>query len=268
MKNKTNKKMSEFEHVLYEIESSHKKLTLIKSIVRSGIVFIISFLVVSTIGLLWWLSLIPFVFYFIIYHHYESMKNPYLTLERKYPQLKDLLTTSRDNLDEENEFVKDIHQDAKIILTEISNSSVIDSKKLKKDITFLAIITLITVIIAPFNPVLSSIKLDLSDLNIGSGYLTGGSGSGSGGEGAGSGGSDDIYGDKSIALLGDDELNVQLILDDSEVDISNIKKPENLQFKSTYPEEISAVASGSFEENIPKEQQDVVKNYYKKIAEG
>jgi len=265
---KNKKEQTEFESVLNEIESSHKQLTFLKSGVRSSIVFMISFLVVSTIGFYWWLSLIPFIIYFIIYHHYQSKKNPYMVLEGKYPKMKDLLTTSRDNLNEENVFVKDIHEDAKNILKDINNSSVIDSQRLKKDITFLAILTLIIIIIAPFNPILTSIKIDFDGLKLAGGYSIGGSGSGSGGSGAGGGGSDDIYGDKSIALLGNEELNIKLMFEDSQIDISNIKEPEKLQFRSTYPEEITAVSSGSFEENIPKEQQDVVKNYYKKIAEG
>ena len=76
----------------------------------------------------------------------------------------------------------------------------------------------------------------------------------------------DIFGEKSVALLGDEDVEITLESANVEIDINDIREVEERTFTTTYPEEIGAMAASAFEEQIPKDQQEIVKNYYKKIA--
>ncbi len=241
--------------------------------VRSLIIFLVSLLVIATLGLAWWFALFPALLCFIILHHLDSGKNPYKVIESKYPELADKLSAGKDTLDEEhNVFAADLHQELRRELKNVTITSFIDAERLRKDFLFLTLLALTIVIIAPFNPVLFSLNFDPSDIAalFGDSELFDGlirdKGSG-GGDGSGGAVNEDIFGDKKIAILGDQDLNVRLALGEDSFDFSNLKKPQKFEFKAVYPDEIGATGSSSFEENIPKEQQEIVKNYYKKLAE-
>jgi len=78
--------------------------------------------------------------------------------------------------------------------------------------------------------------------------------------------SEDIYGNESIAELGNDELMLQLNPSLSDIDISQIKDPEHREFKSNVPTEIAGSTDASFEESIPKGYQKIVKSYFRQIV--
>jgi hypothetical protein len=253
-----------FEKVLKEIDTSFILLVFLRSAARSLIVFLILFLILSTIGLSWTFALFFSVVWFAIVFPLESKKDPYKIIEEKDPHLEDMLRAAKDNLDENNELVKELHHEVRSKLRSVKTSSLVDSSKLKKDLIFAAILSLIIVLIAPFNPVLLNLEFNLGEFGIDTGDVLI---EANNKKGAAAGVNRDIFGEKSIAVLGDEELDLTFSFGEDKVDISNIKKPEQLEFKSSYPDEIGAVASSSFEENIPEEQQEVIKNYYKKITE-
>ncbi|MEK6854094.1 MAG: hypothetical protein AABX60_02050, partial [Nanoarchaeota archaeon] len=78
----------------------------------------------------------------------------------------------------------------------------------------------------------------------------------------------DIYGQPSVAKLGSEELRVILKPAGTELSTSNVKPPEELQFNEQYPEEIVSVAAESMEERIPKEQQELVRRYFRNVVQA
>jgi hypothetical protein len=78
--------------------------------------------------------------------------------------------------------------------------------------------------------------------------------------------SEDIYGNKSIEEIGNDELQLQLSPVLSDIDISKVSPPESKEFKSALPQEIKATTDVSFQESIPKGYQRIVKSYFREIA--
>ena len=78
----------------------------------------------------------------------------------------------------------------------------------------------------------------------------------------------DIYGQPSVAKLGSEELRVILKPAGTELSTSNVKPPEELQFTEQFPEEVVSVAAESMEERIPKEQQELVRRYFRNVVEA
>ncbi|MBS3175786.1 hypothetical protein J4457_00965, partial [Candidatus Woesearchaeota archaeon] len=78
-----------------------------------------------------------------------------------------------------------------------------------------------------------------------------------------------IFGEESIAELGAEELNLQINPVLSEIDINDVSDAKEKEFKKDYFEEdIEATQDKTYEEDIDKKHREVVKNYYKEIAQS
>ncbi len=78
----------------------------------------------------------------------------------------------------------------------------------------------------------------------------------------------DIYGAPTVAKLGSEELQVIFKPAGTELSTRNVKPPEELQFSEQFPEEVVSVAAESMEERIPKEQQELVRRYFRNVVES
>lgn len=80
--------------------------------------------------------------------------------------------------------------------------------------------------------------------------------------------SEDIYGKEDVAKLGDKELNIRIKPVDFKVNVKEEGDTQRQNFETTFPQELIVKETVAYEENIPQEQQELVKNYFKKLAEG
>ena len=76
----------------------------------------------------------------------------------------------------------------------------------------------------------------------------------------------EILGDKSIAELGKQQIDLQINPLMSDVDIGKVSNPAEQQFREVPPRQIQASTDSSFEEEIPKQYQRMVKTYFKEIT--
>ena len=73
----------------------------------------------------------------------------------------------------------------------------------------------------------------------------------------------DILGDKAdIPKIGNNPVDIKLNPLSYEININKIEEAKPKQFKSDFPLDVYAVQEKSYEENIPREQQIIVKNYF------
>jgi hypothetical protein len=79
--------------------------------------------------------------------------------------------------------------------------------------------------------------------------------------------SEDIYGEQVVAQLGRDKLDLVIKPSSYEVNLRDIGDPERMDFPDVFPNEIFSSSSESYDENIPKEQQELVRNYFEKITQ-
>jgi len=78
--------------------------------------------------------------------------------------------------------------------------------------------------------------------------------------------SDDIYGEDSVAKLGDQQIKIKIKPSTFDVNVKEEGDAEQKTFYESFPSEVYVEKSGAYEESIPKEQQELVKNYFKKIS--
>ncbi len=261
-------KMS-FPKLIKEIDFTFNLIIFFFVLIRTCIVFIISFLVITVFIPQWWLAFIPAIIYFAREKKSKGKINKLREIEKKYPALQDRLRTAKDNPDEGNVFIFDLHKEVLEKIREVNSSTFFNKKRAKNDIILLCTIALITILIAPWNIHLFDFSLDPSDLsnfNLRDLFDRNRKNNGLAEEEGGLGVNEDIFGDKSVANLGNKELELTISAGSSDIDIREVRETEDLGFEALYPEDLGATASASFEEQIKKEDQEIVKNYYKNIA--
>ena len=78
--------------------------------------------------------------------------------------------------------------------------------------------------------------------------------------------SNDIYGDSQLAVLGNEQIDIRISPVNYEVSVREEGDVEQKQFDEIFPSDVDVEQASSFEENIPEEQQELVKKYFDKLA--
>ena len=78
--------------------------------------------------------------------------------------------------------------------------------------------------------------------------------------------SDEIYGTATVAQLGDDEIKIKIRPAGTELSIRELQESDLPDFSESYPQEVAVVAAESYEESIPKEDLELVKGYFNRLA--
>lgn len=231
------------------------------------IVLMLSILVLKLVSLDWYWAFIPAVIYAVL-HSFSRLRkaSDFGYIEEKVPELKERIRTVADNLGQENNIIlQELNEEVLDGLHLIRTSYFFSFSRLTRELLVLTILAfLITGVSAygvkfiDFHGVIKDVgdlKLFQGEYDINEELLQYEENM-----------SEDIYGDKSIAELGNELLNLQINPSMSDVDISKIREPESRKFRSSVPVEISAQTDSSFEDSIPKDYQKIVKNYFKDIT--
>ncbi len=256
---------------LNELNQSLYQIAFCEVVLDSLLVFLVGLLASTIFVLPWWLSFMPFLM-FIVRHTSKCFKRSKLRyVEYKVPELRDQLTTSADNVHKKNELIEGLHTDVLQLMPFIRVSDFIPFKKLWRELILMAMLSFSVIMLTSFNLQLLDYKLlvneikelDFSDsTNI---FMEDEKEAK-----AGSTVNEDIWGDKSIIKLGEEQLNLQITPSMSEININDVDDIPERTFEETspFPDEIIASSDASFDENIPKENKEIVKRYFSKIAKA
>jgi len=255
--------MKDFIKVIREINYTLDGIFIFNVVLDSIVLFLFSYLALSLFKVKPTLAFYPTAAYFIISLVFNLRKNKASIVEQSYKSLREKLRTAADNLKMSNPVVEELHEEIVHDVKNVSVSSFINTKKLYLRIALATALSLLIVVIATFN---------ISIFDIGSAVGK----TGIIGKIAGSSDplyaqineSQDIYGKKSITKMGDKELGIQIAPVNYEVSVREEGDAEQKEFDSIFPKDVSVESSSAYEENIPKDQQELVKNYFNNIAKG
>ncbi len=242
------------------------QITLFTCLLDTFIVFLVCTLVLILVSMPWWYSSIVAVLYGALHTTRAVKKHRNLAyVEEKVPELQEQLITVADTVDKENVIVQSLQQDVLRGMRAIKTSYFLSFGRLARELITLAVVSILIITASAHHVRFLDFRDVLSDL----GKLGEPAGpyelSGEGFEFV-ENVSEDIYGNKSIAELGNDEIQLQLTPMLSDIDIGKTKPPESREFTSSLPEEIKATTDVSFQESIPKGYQRIVKSYFREIA--
>ena len=257
--------MKPIKRLFTEIKLRFTLLALFNSMISSVLVYASFFILLMFTNLNVLLASIPGIIAFVIFFEKNMMQNPVREIEDKYPDLNERLRTSKDNVDKDNIVVNHLNAEITEKIKRVSMFSFFDVNKTLVMSAASGVMVFLIIYLSSLNlgyiVDLSNLKPDLkSQFDIST--ITGVDE-----ETKFEKWEKDIYGQRSVALLGKQELNITVDVSQSELDLSQIKEVRRQDFTDEFPNQISAIADVSYEEEIQKDYKEIIKSYFQRIAE-
>ena len=256
--------MKKFSDVVREINRTINQLVLFENLVNTILIFLVFYLILSVIDFYPLYSLAPALIYLIVYSYINFRSSKPLLVERKYAPLREKLRTAADNVNLENPIIAELEQDVTNEMKNVGLSMFINPRNLSYKIFAVMALSFLIVFTSSLNVKL----LELAKQKVPDIFDTRGI------KGVGNfvavklNTSQDIYGKDNVAKLGDNELNIRIKPVDFKVNVKEEGEASKQRFETVFPNEFAVKETAAYQENIPQEQQELVKNYFKKLAEG
>ena len=256
--------MKQFSDVVKEINKTLNELIFFENIVNTTLVFLISYLLLSIFDFYPLYALVPALAYLGFYSYISFRSYKPLIIEGKYAPLREKLRTAADNVNLNNPIVEELEYEVTSEIKNVGMSMFINPKTLSYKILAAMVLSFMIIFVTTANlKLLEFAKNKVPDI-----FETKGL------KGVGNlaatqlNTSDDIYGKNDIATLCDKELNRRLKPVDFKVSVKEEGDVHPQKFETVFPQDAVVKETVAYEENIPQEQQELVKNYFKKLAEG
>ena len=255
----------QFKKVLKELRFNLDMLFLFDSLAGSVLIFLVFFLFLSVFDISYVFAVIPAVMYFIIQYYIRFYEDKARLVEARYSELNEMLRTAEDNIAVENPIVDELNSEVIGKLRHVRISSFLNTKRISYKILISIVLCFIIISLSVFGiniklvaPIIESMNFfgmnntslgilanDTATLNL----------------------TNEIYGDESVAKLGNSLIDIKIKPSSFEVGVKDTGKPKTRDFYEAFPSDVNVEEATVYEENVPKEQQDIVKNYFKKLSE-
>ncbi len=255
--------MKHFGGVVKEINRTLNEIILFENIVNTTLLFLVTYLLLSLLDISHFYAFIPAAIYLIVFTYIRFKRSKTLIVESKHEPLREKLRTAADNLHISNPITDELEYEVTREMKNVGLSMFINPRTLSYKIFAVMLLSFLIIFTSTLDlKLLEFAKRNVPDIfekgpkgvgNFGATYLNT---------------SEDIYGDKDVARLGDNELNIRIKPVDFKVNVKEEGEATRQKFESTFPQEIGVKEATAYEENIPQEQQELVRNYFKKLAEG
>jgi len=261
--------MKQFISVIKEVNFIFHNLEIFMNLLNSIIVFLAVYLVLSILNFYKVAAYFVAIIFFIVTTYIRFREKYLIKVEKNFPFLYEKLRTAADYANVDNPIVDELQQEVMRDMKKVEVAAFLKTSAVSYRVLTSLILSFLIIMVAVYD-----IKWDLNlafkkspDYKYGEGGKNPGDEEGDV-RSAGEGTSDNIFGDETVAKLGEKDLKIALKTQSYEISLRDFKKPEKREFADLFPKEISAQSSGSYEESIPQEQQELVKNYFKKLAQS
>src|SRR3989338_1731689 len=263
MQTKELAKMKQFSDVVKEINRTLNEIMMFENIVNTTLVFLVFYLLLSIFDFHPLYALIPALLYLGFYSYMNFKSSKPLIVESRYAPLREKLRTAADNIGRENPVVEELEYEVTTEMRNVGLSMFINPRTLSYKIFAVMLLSFLIIFTSTLNLKLLEFakqkvpdKFERSPKGVGNFVATKLETS------------EDIYGKEDVAKLGDKELNIRIKPVDFKVNVKEEGEAQQQRFETIFPKELAVKETVAYEENIPQEQQELVKNYFKKLAEG
>lgn len=266
--------MKGFIDAIREINFTIDSIILFNTLLNAVIIFLAVYIVLLLVGLQPLYALIPSFLYLVVHLYRGITKSKAVIVEERYDKLKDKLRTAVDNIQVENPVVDSLQSEVVSQIKEVEVASFINTNKLSYNILVAVLLCFAIIFLTVFgikffdiSAVFDRISNPFSIVNRGGASDIEGSIMS-----ASEGGSiDDIYGEASVASLGDQNLDIQIKSITQEISVRDIKDVEPRQFEEVFPNEIFVESAETCLEcgyqGFGPAEQELIKNYFLKTTQ-
>jgi hypothetical protein len=228
-----------------------------------GAVFAIGFFITYFYGLSILFAFAVALVFFIRSLYLKIKQNKILLLETRYPDLKERLRTSYDYQERTNTVINDLHSDILSIMKKVDVNAFLNGKELFLKVFLICFLMTGTLYLSAIGFDIFSIR----DSIVRSGAYKKANDFASGifGQNIQETKNRPLLDKPRLITIGDKELNLSIDAYDTELDMNDISNPDKNDYGGNYPGEIAGEAQQVYEENIPEEYKEAIKEYFKKI---
>ncbi|MEK6942708.1 MAG: hypothetical protein AABX00_01445 [Nanoarchaeota archaeon] len=256
--------MKQFPSVIKEVNRTLNEIIMFENIVNTTLVFLTFYLVLSLFDFTPMYALAPAIAYLAFYTYISLRSSKSRLVESKYEPLREKLRTAADNMNLDNPIAEELKYEVTSEIKNVSLSMFINPRSISYKIFAVMVLSFLII----FASTLNLKVLELAKQKIPSIFETKNLKSVGNMVATQLNTSNDIYGKNDIASLGDNELNIRIKPIDFKVNVKEEGDSTQQKFETTFPQEIGVKETVAYEETIPQEQQELVKAYFKKIAES
>ena len=254
--------MKQFSEVVKEINKTLNEITLFENIVNTTLVFLVFYLILSIIDFHPIYAAIPAVAYLAYFSYFSFKSYKPLIVEGKYAPLREKLRTAADNVGMNNPVLEELQYEVTSEMKNVGLSLFINPRTLSYKIFSVLFLSFLIIFATTANLKLLSFArnpdiFDTKNLKGVGNFVAKKLNT-----------SEDIYGKPNVAKLGDNELNIRIKPVDFKVNIKEEGDAKRQNFETAFANEFAVKETTSYEENIPQEEQELVKSYFNKLAEG
>ena len=257
--------MKAIARALLEIKKLIFFITVFTNFINSVVVFLVFCFIFIMLKIPGYYAVIPFLVHFLFFGRKKINQINYRYVESRIPSLKERLRTAADNLNRENEVITSLNKDVLAEMKHVKTGAFLEDRSLAIKMLTISLLSIAVIMSSASNFAIvnwkdavrgideaisgeESIYQNLSEIQ------------------RFEEGDENIFGKESVAELGLEELDLKLDTAASGVNINKVKDVDEKEFESQFPKEIYATSDSSYNERISKENQEIVKNYYKQIT--
>jgi hypothetical protein len=258
--------MQDFTRAMKEVRRTLNQIFLFEVLLNGLLVFLIFYLLFLMVNFRPSFALFPALVYFIVAAYLRLNVNKARVVEGKHAALREKLRTAADYMGKENPLVEELEGDVLREMRNVGISQFVNARGLSYRILIITILSFGII----FSSTLDIHFIDLDDLNL----FRGGDPNRQPSKGAGDfdavrlKSDDAIYGNEDVAQLGSEELNIRIKPVDFKV---SVKEEGDLDIgtfdNAIFPKDAYLKEGEEAKENIAKEDQEIVKNYFRGLAE-
>lgn len=246
-----------------EVRHLLSSTTFMLVLLESLVVFVFTVFILQLFVIPWIMAVPVWLLVFLVRLRKKMRAATLVVVEARTPALFEQLRTAADNLQMENPVVEALQQDVVRNLRRVEVADYVPFGKVSRNLMFLIILSAALIVSAQYKATLFDSRQLISETR-----SLGGSVAPIDTDLPLPEDDSSIYGNKSVIALGTQELALTLTPLSTDLNFNKIKPPSQQQFSENVPRQILATRERSFEEKIPKEQQQIIKNYFSQIAKG
>lgn len=256
--------------LFHEVKVEMLKIALIYAFLDTVMVFFLVYFIVSFFNIKFlYLLIIPSVISFIFFAARfvaRINKMRLKDMEEANPQLKEMLRTAHDNMHEQNPLMDALFMELKGKMRTASSGNLLESKRIITRIISAVMVVFLIVFVSSINVNLKKIDIPFEKLNF---LMPNGAGGGDHQEGRITdlifNETDVIYGDSSIAKLGNDKIDIKVNPTMSEIDLNDVKDAEDQNLREGgVPSEVGVTADAFNNQEVLDEAEQAA-NYSQRI---
>lgn len=260
-------KPKKFSKLINEIDLLFDNVMIFNSMTTAILLFLLSFITLMSLGINTIYSLIVPLIYIGFYLFFKLRENRYHELEKKCPELNEKVRTAVDNIYMDNEVVQELRREVAADVKNVDYGRFFSQIKSSFKILFIILLCFGIISLAKYD-----VEYKLSAERV-FGFIQGGEGNATSFVGdiisATTGGSDDdIFGEEYLSELGKDEVTIEINQVGYEINMDDVRDPNLEDFEtSLFPNDVGVEGAEAYEQKKFEEHNELIKNYFKKMAQ-